>query len=82
MGFNNDRNYEQGENAVKKCILAESGECEAENKFATKSSAHEPIKFLRLCFSYIDHLNGTMNWVHFITVIPGTVAVATTLLVF
>ena len=68
--FDNHSNDEQGESAGKKCILAQSGECEAEIKVAKKSSARKPTKFLRLCFSYIDHLNDIMDWVHFITLPP------------
>ena len=68
-------NDEQGENAGKKCILSQSGECEAENQVAKKSSARKTIQFLRLCFSYIDNLNDIMDWVHgYILrhVIPGS----------
>ena len=62
-------NDEEGENAGKKCILAPSGECEAENKVAKKSSAYKTMKCSRLCFVYIYNLNRIMDCVHFITLV-------------
>ena len=70
-------NGEQGENADNKRILAQSGECEAENKVAQKESAFKPIRFVRLCFSYIDNLNHITVWTgHILSRYPGSAVAA------
>ena len=46
-------NNEQGENTSKNNILVQTGECEAENKVAKKSSACKPIMFTCLFCIYL-----------------------------